>query len=170
MDMKFALAKATVEKGKWDKGTTCPCCGQFCKVYRIPFYRSLANEFRDLVGLSEASSTGYVHVKAIHNQDHNVCKARHWGIVEQDPKRRGWWRVTTFGFAFAKGEAKVVDAVFLYNNECVGKSKKMLSISDALGGVPYELSTARRALMGDRFGEHVSNVIDVEAIDVENEG
>lgn len=55
--------------------------------------------------------------------DHNVggdfAKLRYWGLIEEWPGHRGWWRVTDYGRAFVAGRVHPPTYAAVRNGECL---------------------------------------------------
>tara|TARA_Y100000590_G_C15471202_1_gene920230 strand:+ start:32 stop:556 length:525 start_codon:yes stop_codon:yes gene_type:complete len=131
---KLAEARAEVEAGRAE-GIECPCCEQFCRIYR----RKLNNEMaRWLIWLVRQGS-GWVDVKKSNVRGGDYGKLIHWQLVEQkrnaDTAKRtsGLWRHTQAGADFAHGRSRVPSHVFIYNNAPVGFSDLTIDIREALG-------------------------------------
>lgn len=103
-------AKRLVRDGRRD-GVACPCCGQFCKVYRRAITSPMARWLIRLVRAWEdkPKSTDYVNVHDIATSaggDH--AKLAHWELIQQRPKdpddtearTSGFWRPTSRGVQF----------------------------------------------------------------------
>lgn len=137
-------ARETVLAGR-DKGITCECCDQFCKVYKRRIHTTMA---RSLIWLHRYMllrpdigwvPTGAVGPRYIISGD--FAKLEHWGLIrerEKDPgdtmrKTSGFWQITPAGREFAVMRLIVPCHVYLYNNEITGWSNKKINIIDALG-------------------------------------
>jgi len=140
-----SLSEAKKELGtKLKEGTTCPCCGQYAKIYRRK--------------LSSAMACGLIKMYRLHKLDwfhaedsFKTCtglpssirgdfsKLRHWGLIEKreknddpDKKDSGYYHVTQKGADFALGFIKVPSHVLLYNTTCLGLDGNRIEILTAL--------------------------------------
>jgi len=123
-------------------GIECPCCRQFCKIYKRKLNSGMARSLiwlvrtylrgKDWINVPKRAP-GYV----VSNRDY--AKLAHWELIEQmpntDPTKRtsGMWRPTQGGIDFVFGRISVAARVHLYNNEVVGFSSKRTTIEEALG-------------------------------------
>lgn len=129
-----------------DAGVTCPCCGQYCKVYHralnapmVRFLIWLVKEFE-----SRGDAKTWVNVNDGPLIQHrkgggDFAKMVHWGLIEQmanidDTKRSsGYWRPTQSGIDFVYNKIDVPKKVLLYLNEPVGYSAAHITVREALG-------------------------------------
>jgi hypothetical protein len=137
----LAEAKAAVVAGR-DDGIACPCCDQFCKVYK----RKLnANMVRGLLWLYKTAgeTSDWLYVPGQQPswlaKSRELPKCRHWRLAEQRDnddtakKDSGYWRVTSDGCDFAERRMRVPSHCHLYDNEIVGWSDTKVTIEEALG-------------------------------------
>lgn len=127
------------------KGTKCPCCKQFVKIYKRQIYKTMA------LGLIELYRQGgvkdFVHITTLLNNPEiaarglggDFSKLALWGLIEEkensETKKRtsGLWRLTEKGINFIKGKSSVPKYVFIYNGKLAEKSAEHVSIRDVLG-------------------------------------
>lgn len=139
----IAEAKAYLKENH-KEGTSCPCCGQFVKMYSrkitstdayglITFYRHAGTTFQHAKNLFRE------HVpKATINDGGTFAKLRHYQLIESAGKTRddgghaGIWRVTPLGESFVKGEISIKSKVLLYNGKCYGVEGDNITIQGAL--------------------------------------
>lgn len=126
-----------------DKGTYCPCCGQYCKVYRRKLNSGMAAGLIWLVRAFEVSHDWVEPQKTapryvLNNRE--MGKLVHWGLAElkaneDDTSRKttGLWRPTRWGIDFVYGRCTVPSRVFLYLNTILGFDSEMITIQGALG-------------------------------------
>lgn len=138
----------TVEQAKeflrsnWTKGTDCPCCGQYVKLYKRKLNSGMA------YGLIEAyklSKTDWFHVndlldRKIAMAQLEVPRLKYWGLVEHkdnndnpNTKTSGYWRVTQRGRDFVEANISVPKHVYVYNGKDRGFSDERTTINEALG-------------------------------------
>ncbi len=144
------------------KGTRCPCCRQFVKVYRNPFRWSAAVVLMTLVRESRKArnpdgSFPYTHLPTFlqrlslgPDQDKALAALRggggsvvspllDWHLIERQPGERGdgdwrtgWYRPTPFGEAFALGNTQIQKWVLVYNGHTLGHEGRLIGIREAL--------------------------------------
>jgi hypothetical protein len=145
----FRPAMALVEarellRGLADDGSTCPCCTQRVKVYR----RNLTSvAARAVLALYEECGRGWGHMgdvarkrlADVAHQGGYLVLAQHWGLIEEDTRKRsdggrqGWWRVTALGELWLRGEEPVPKYARVYNGRCLGLHGDLVTVRDALG-------------------------------------
>lgn len=126
------------------KGTRCPCCERFIKLYRRPLSASMA---RYLIVFARKSGTDnpWLHVEtdfrdvSIPSRG-DYAKLRYWGLIEPKPgaserggRTNGYWRITAKGREFVAGTVLIPSHILLLNNRVVGFSDNLVTIRDALG-------------------------------------
>lgn len=122
------------------EGVQCPCCDQFCKLYKRKLNSQMAMWLMWLV-VEYENDVGWVDIRRSPVRGGDYAKLVHWGLIEQMPKpvgdttRRtsGHWRPTAKGIAFVHLRVTVPEKVHLYANNVVGFSEKHCDIRDALG-------------------------------------
>jgi hypothetical protein len=129
-----------------EKGVDCPCCDQFAKVYRRAMLGAIPLL---LIRIYRENPTDYVNIPdlykdvagedAVHERGTGL-KAKYWGLIEPMPgdrldgsNRNGWWRLTDAGRAFVRGQITVPKYVHTFNDECLERSGRQVSITDVLG-------------------------------------
>jgi len=140
-----AARDKTMVKAENDKtGTSCPCCGQLCKVYKRTLNAPLARFLIWIVRAYEHDPR-WIHLRQfpmIQNRrgGGDYGKLVHWELLKQkpnddDPDKRtsGEWRPTPQGIEFVHLRLSVPDAVFLYDNVLQGFSDQKTAITTALG-------------------------------------
>ena len=127
------------------KGSTCPCCSRFGKVYKRKFNSSMAAV---LVLIYRFRSRGYVHAQTLINSTSNAAvaaairgdfaKLRYWGLILdrpqtlEDKKHSGFWTITPEGCEFVLGQSRVKEYVFIYNTKALGFDGHDINIHQAL--------------------------------------
>lgn len=124
-------------KLKINEGITCPCCGQFAKVYRRKINSGMA---RSLIAMYRAGKTDYLHLPTtIGARSREEGKLRYWGLVEEQTTARpdgghaGYWRVTHAGELFVLGRAVVQEYAEIYDGDLLRLSGDLVDIRQALG-------------------------------------
>lgn len=130
-------------KENYHKGTSCPCCNQFVKLYLFKMQASMAWVLIQLYNKrKEGERDGcWVHViRVLKTNNGNYAKLRYWGLIkpfegEEDPsiKASGFWKITDKGCRFVKGYNKLPSKAAIYNNKCYGLQGEDVSIKDVLG-------------------------------------
>ena len=140
-------AQERLEEAAIGKGTNCPCCGQFVKVYRRNFHTAMA---MGLIHLYQAHCLhgfeDFIHTPSMLNgkgavaRGGDFAKLEYWGLIEpQKHERRdgstrtGMWRITQLGRDFVEDKMRVPKHIFLYNSQLVGVEHETISIREALG-------------------------------------
>ena len=131
----------------WEKGTDCPCCGQFVKLYKRKLNSSMAYVLILMMNRENRfDEDGWVHVekylksmKTAVSLRGDYAKLRYWQLIEQmentdtSKKDSGFWRITERGVKFAKGDIALPKRVNLYNGKIVGWDEDHSDIKEALG-------------------------------------
>ena len=135
-----SLAQARHEmREKIDKGTRCPCCGRFVKLYKrklsaemVVFLFALCREYRgDFLDIRRLRTWKY--------QRGDYAYLAHWGLVEQregdEPGKRGsaHWKPTEEAFQFIFRHLKMASHIHMLCGDYLGRSDKLVSVDDALG-------------------------------------
>jgi hypothetical protein len=140
MDGNTPLSEARewVRKHRSEKGVTCPCCGQFAKIYKRPITSSQAGA---LILMYRAYGREFGHAPSIvpSYEAAMVALLRYWGLIEEslesreDGGRAGWWRITPHGRDWIFGQTMVPRYAYIYNAELLDLSGPPTSIRTALG-------------------------------------
>lgn len=136
-----------------DKGSHCPCCDQFAKVYRRSLNAGMAAAL--LVILRRTSEIdpveGWLHVpddfeklggvvSVLRNREYP--RLRFWGLLESyegpsggDVPYSGKWRITPAGREFCLGRLSVPRVLFFYNGQVLAdrNEEDVIDIKAALG-------------------------------------
>lgn len=135
----LAEAQAIVEHGRAE-GIPCPCCEQFCKLYKRKLNSAMAAWLVWLV-VEYEKSPGWIDIRTSPVRGGDYAKLLHWNLVLQRPKDKsdrvrrtsGHWMPTPTGIEFAHGRGWVPSHVFLYNNKREGYSEETVTVHGALG-------------------------------------
>jgi hypothetical protein len=136
------LAQAQKDlRSNFDKGSTCPCCGQFVKQYKRKLNSSMARVLTILYHQSD-----YIHVKDYLREKnirntHDWTLLKYWGFISERPllpeemnsKSSGFWRITEQGSRFVLGETVAQKHVLIYNKIHLGFSEEKTDIEESLG-------------------------------------
>jgi len=125
------------------QGTTCPCCGSYVKVYARRITGKMVANLSGLYYLSKGSKGQYFHTKDILKASQTIQtgdfpKLRFWGLVAKletsdNVKGSGYYGITDRGMKFLKGNLKVPEKMYIFQNDVLGHSDKMVGISDCKG-------------------------------------
>jgi hypothetical protein len=113
---------------------TCPCCLQRTQVYR----RTLTTTMLQALHVLTQHSTYWFHLETLLKNNvglssavrGDAAKLRHWGLLELDPKRFGYYRTTEKALAFLRGDLAVPRAVYLYRGDVVEEHPTFWTIED----------------------------------------
>jgi hypothetical protein len=125
-----------------DEGTTCPCCGQFVKVYQRGIHSLMAKNLLQLYKITREDGDGYYHVNDFAKPfgGGDFAKLRFWGLIDQetddfDPSKRtsGKWRITEKGKLFCQNEYSVPKKIIFLNGKPVDQLSEYTTIVECLG-------------------------------------
>ena len=128
-----------------DKGVHCPCCGKFNKRYRRKLNRGIA---LSLIRMYRGYQYGWVDVsRAFPKSGREEGKLVWWGLAEENPDKKGTFRVTSRGVAWLKDTLHVPSHAIEYQGICERLDGDLIDVSWSLGE-PFDYFE----LMTDRFG------------------
>ncbi len=149
--LKIAREKVLNERTS-AKGTWCPCCDKFVKVYRRKLNSGIA---RGIIGLALAHRDtkiwDFVHIDEIlkamtvRKWKHPLSPitqipiARMWGMVEcrgtDDPTKvsSGYWKLTDTGNDFVYSRTTTSKYIHVFNNALLDLDGEQVSLHDCLG-------------------------------------
>ena len=125
-------------RANWDKGTKCPCCGQYVKLYARSINNGLAHFLCQLYKLNKHED--FVHINDIVEPLHYMSTShygtlKYWGLIEQQPnvddstkKHTGYWRLTDLGNKFVERQVSVPKYAYTYNSKLVEFSEENVYI------------------------------------------
>ena len=127
------------------KGTDCPCCGQFVKLYKRKLNSGMS---LFLIGLYKLSKNN--GVRCFKNQiimrkmnlntsslDYSIIK--HFDLIEEEidheteKKNSGYWKITQKGIEFIEQKIEVPSHVHIYNGKVLGFADTTTNIITSLG-------------------------------------
>ncbi len=145
------LKKLVFEKLTGD-GVVCPCCDQFCKLYRRKLNSGMARALIAIATVQNRVETQtreldinfFVETPKLRFSNGEYARLRWWGLLEQrklrqdekesgEKKNSGRWRLTDKGRQFVEGKIRIPRDIFIYNNVVTGFSIEDISIHEALG-------------------------------------
>ncbi len=124
-------------------GVTCPCCGQFAKIYNRTVHSTMAKQL--IKALKIGADKEYIHVSRLlfrgSSGTGDFPKAVYWGLIKEmpndDPEKRssGYWMLTNLGIEFVKGNVGIPKYARVYNGELLNPpfEGKTVYIKDCLG-------------------------------------
>lgn len=122
-----------------EKGAHCPCCGQFAKIYKRALNKTHVEALRLLY---EAGGTEkFVHGTEVLKGSQaatggNIGLLGNFLLVVEeenrdgDRKSSGYWRVTTEGRDFLRGELGIAKYARSYNGEVIGYEGQTVYVTD----------------------------------------
>lgn len=127
-------------KANLDKGSCCPCCGQYARRYKRTLYSSQAAQLIRLYWLNRRDPEKYFHRHIVTPRCNNgdLVFLRHWGLLEVEPnedptkKDSGSFRITELGRQFVERKARVPKSLFQYNDNVEEFTEETTDIVEAL--------------------------------------
>jgi hypothetical protein len=117
-----------------DEGIHCPLCLQYAKVYKRAINSGMA---RALIVMYREGGRDWLHkptvLRGLGAAARDESLLRYWDLVQPDPDRYGWWRVTPRGAAFVYGTVRVPKYARVYDGRCLGLTGPLIDIHEALG-------------------------------------
>ena len=139
LQVRRAVAKRLSEGG----AVKCPCCRRTARMRVGHISASMA---RSVLKAYQAGPREPFQCRTVDARDQNgdYAKLRYWGLIER-AGRKGWWRLTPLGRAFARGEAEVPGQILTYDRKLYAVLGEPVSIADCLakGGDDYDAAVAR---------------------------
>ncbi len=130
-------------------GVSCPCCNQYCKLYKRKLNATMALALVMIyTHFKQHPHHTWLHVSAFlvkvkHDSTiagGDVVKLRYWGLLERaagdrddGSDRVGRYKITAIGNQFVEGKIAVPRYVYLYNQRLFRLSEEMTTIQEALG-------------------------------------
>lgn len=141
-NVSIGEARTFVERGLAGPGVACPCCGQFCKVYRRKLYATMASWLIWLVRTHETRQD-WIHVtEGPPQRGGDFAKLTYWKLIVQRPldaadhllkRTSGFWKPTDRGRAFVYGRINVPSHALVFDDRVLGFTDETVSIQEALG-------------------------------------
>lgn len=123
-----------------EEGIVCPCCGQYCKLYRRALNAQMARFLIWLVREFEARPRWIDwHEAPSILRGGDYAKLQYWGMIENCPndnpgqRTSGLWRPTELGVEFAHMRRRAASHAYVFNNSVVRFEDQYITIEDALG-------------------------------------
>jgi len=130
-------------RNEWNKGTNCPCCGQFVKLYERKLNVGMT---LFLIGLYKLDPQGasFHHAKEVLKQIGAFTTSRDYSILEyfkltqsmpntdDDKRTSGYWKLTQLGREFVLDRAEVPSHIRIFNNKSYGVTGSRITVRGAL--------------------------------------
>jgi hypothetical protein len=122
-------------------GASCPCCGQFAKIYRRKFNSAMATTIRECAENFAMNPIPF-HAPTVlklrgKGRDRDMAFLEDWGLVRAvegkgiGGRTAGMYEVTQDGISFVANQKEVPRYLFFYNAGVIGKSKETIRFQDA---------------------------------------
>jgi len=138
-------------RARVEKGTHCPACEQFAKVYRRQIYAGMVQALVLMYREGDFSRRLYVHVPSIDPaRGGDVAKLEFWGLIEEeravrsDGGRAGYWRVTRRGEDFLQRKVAVPKYARIYDGRLLSLTGVLVTVDDALARGGFRLDDLMR--------------------------
>jgi hypothetical protein len=144
--MKDTLKEAQQElRENWEQGINCECCGQYVKLYRRRYNKTMAYGLIILYRLHQQHGfdkwfkmNEEITKLNIPSSNIEYSKNGYWDLMEQrgnsetTKKTSGLWRITNKGIDFLLGHIQIEAILWIFNNKARRKSIEKISYKDAL--------------------------------------
>ena len=135
--MIMTLDEAKEElQSRLDKGATCPCCGQFAKIYNRKLNSAMAYSLILVAKYFGANPwEEWLHVERYLSRKTRATdfyKLKFWNLIEEGPKS-SHWKILPLGYSFVNNQVLVPKKVSIYNNVLIEPSTSTTTIVEALG-------------------------------------
>lgn len=122
----------------------CPCCDQYCKVYKRRIHKKMLDALGTLATIG--GEFEFKHISAFSEYGTaDFPKLRYWKLIEhkqksandEGKKDSGYWRITSQGMLFLRDQLAVPEYAHVYNGELLGHSGKAVRAFDVNSGFNY---------------------------------
>lgn len=139
------VAKAELWEAMKGKGTDCPCCGRFAKLYPYRISRAQVHAFAWIA--KNTPPRGFINVQEnaprwiLQSNSHG--KLVHWSLLQtrvnedNSKKDAGMWGVTDFGRKWIAGHVTIRAIALVFDNKCHGHRGEVLKYSDVFSPFHY---------------------------------
>jgi hypothetical protein len=138
-------------RARVEKGTHCPACEQFAKVYRRQIYAGMVQALILMWREGDFSRRLYVHVPSIDPaRGGDVAKLEFWGLIEEeratrvDGGRAGYWRVTRRGEDWINRKVAVPKYARIYDGRLLSLTGPLVTVDEALARGKFRLDELMR--------------------------
>lgn len=141
-DSTIREAKAFLRLHARNRGASCPCCGQFVKVYRRNVTYAMS---KSLILIAQNTKPDeYIHVQNLLTEHKHAnsdwAKFAHWKLIEPQAgiradgsSRDGYWRLTAKGRQFVGNALAIPASATMYNGKAHEFSDKLVTIKQTIG-------------------------------------
>jgi hypothetical protein len=133
-------------RARVEKGTHCPACEQFAKVYKRQIYAGMVRALVLMWREGDFSRRLYVHVPSIDPaRGGDVAKLEFWGLIEEERAKRedggraGFWRVTRRGEDWLNRKTAVPKYARIYDGRLLSLTGPLVTVDEALARGPFRL-------------------------------
>ncbi len=127
------------------RSTYCPCCHTRLNIRQERITPGLCRTLRKFYEVIQAKGVNSANPRTdcgfTNSQHTNFQKLKYFYLVGQTNKS-GYWHLTERGAHFVEGKTVVARKVYVQNKRVVGWSDDRVTISQALGEMPYWLKKA----------------------------
>lgn len=123
------------------EGGSCPCCGQFVKVYRRSITSTMAAQL--IRAFNKFGDQQWFHITdPVVGYGHgDFAKLRYWGLLEggdhiqgdEGKRTSGLWRVTEKGGHYASKKIRLPQYCLVYDGRKLGFEGDQIDIEESLG-------------------------------------
>ena len=129
----FSEVKAQFEEAVRVNGDAdCPCCGRKTAVYQRVIKRTMARQLLKMYRSPDWISNAELQVGITDSSGREFQKLSYWGLAECG--KRGWWKITSKGEKFVRGETEVPQIAFVVANRPIGFSDATIDFASCLHG------------------------------------
>lgn len=115
-----------------EQGVLCPCCGQYCKLYKRKITSAMAWGLAMIYKRCKSTGVKVLHIENFFKSQDcpssirgDITKLRHWDfLVRRKDLGAGIYELTDFGEQFVRNEIHVPRSVSIYNNKVYRWDKK----------------------------------------------
>lgn len=150
------LREKYFEEAATAKGTTCPVCDRYGKQYKRKLNTTMVTALLRLYALTSSNGHREWFEWSEFTESRNEYeKLQFWGLIEHKPnvddpskKDSGYWKITSRGWKFARGEEKVPTYVIVYDGRVNGHEEPLISVHEVIEQFHYQqlMQTAARSV------------------------
>ncbi len=130
----------------WEKGCSCPACGQHVQLYKRKLNSGMAVTLI-YIYIQDKKVGDFIQVKdhlrqMKYKNNHDWALLKYWGLIEEkerdeseDQKNSGYWKITESGKAFAENKISLPKHIYLYNGKRykMNQDSETITITQAMG-------------------------------------
>lgn len=145
--MELLSEAETYVQTNLSEGVICPCCKQYAKTYNRKLNSSMVIALLEIYKAHKKNGFEHFHVedyfKSLPHLSSSIRgdfpKLRHWNLIHdkdevRDDKstRNGYYMISGLGIRFLRNQITVPSHMFIYNNEVIGVSDKLVTFKECL--------------------------------------